>query len=200
MNEGILYVIGTPLGNPDDVTLRAIDVLKEVDSVYAEDTRVTGRLFRHHGIKTRLMSLYEHNEERKLDSVIEQLKAGDNIALVSSAGTPGLSDPGYRLISAAVREDITVTPIPGPAALIAALSASGLAMERFCFSSFLPRRGEKRVRRLATLAAFPGSVAIYESPHRLAQLCRQAIPLFGDRNAVVAREPVSYTHLRAHET
>ncbi|MDP8256700.1 MAG: 16S rRNA (cytidine(1402)-2'-O)-methyltransferase [Candidatus Alcyoniella australis] len=187
-SKGTLYIVATPLGNRDDITLRAVELLAQADLVCAEDTREAARLFAHHNIKNKLISLYEHNEQQRIEPILERLLQGQRVALISDAGTPGLSDPGYRLIGAALERGIEVRPLPGPAALIAALSASGLPMERFCFTSFLPRKGARRLQRLAQLAVFPGTVVIYESPRRLAQLCGQALPIFGDRRAVLARE------------
>lgn len=185
---GILYIVATPIGNLDDMTQRAVRVLKEVDFIAAEDTRHTRTLLNHYDIHTSLTSYHEHNEKTKAHSLVERLLHGESIALVSDAGTPAISDPGYRLVSAAVQAGIQVSPIPGPSALIAALSASGLPTDRFIFEGFLPAKKGERRDRLQRLRGEARTLIFYEAPHRLPDSLRDLREILGDRKMVLARE------------
>ncbi len=185
---GVLYVVATPIGHREDITLRALAVLKAVHLVAAEDTRKTGELLRHFGIHTRLLSYHEHNEAERAPQLLSRLRAGEDIALVTNAGTPAVSDPGYRLVSTAAEAGVRVVPIPGASAAIAALSASGLPTDAFVFEGFLPKREGPRRRRLEALAAERRTVILYESPHRLAVRLAELLAALGDRRAVLARE------------
>jgi len=186
---GSLYVVGTPLGNARDLTLRAIDILRGVDVVAAEDTRVTGALLARMGIATRLLSLHAHNEARRADAVIAALAAGRSVALASDAGTPAISDPGARVVRAVRDAGFPVVPVPGPSAVAAAVSAAGLAAERFAFLGFLPSQPKARRALLAPLAALPLALVLYEAPHRVRDtVAFLAGALSGERTLVVARE------------
>lgn len=185
---GILYVVATPIGNREDITLRALRILEAVDIVAAEDTRVARRLLSHHQINKPMISYHEHNEDERAPQLIHRLTQGESMALVSNAGTPSVSDPGYRLIKAAVAENIRVVPIPGVSAAISALSASGLPTDRFVFVGFLPKKPGKRKKELSDLATEKGTILFYESPKRIVDLIKALIPLFGDRYSVLSRE------------
>jgi 16S rRNA (cytidine1402-2'-O)-methyltransferase len=189
IEAGVLYVVATPIGNLGDISPRALDVLRGVDRVAAEDTRRTGALLSHFGIKARQISLHEHNEPRQVPAVIGHLRAGGSVALVSDAGTPLISDPGYRLVAAAREADIRVSPVPGPVAAMAALSVSGLPSDRFVFEGFLPAKGPARRQRLQVLADDPRTLIFYESSHRIAACLADMQETLGpERRAVVARE------------
>ena len=189
MNEGTLYVVATPIGNLNDISPRAREVLQAVDLIAAEDTRVTGRLLMHFGIKTRQTALHEHNESAVTPDLIARLKAGNSIAVVSDAGTPLISDPGFRLLQEAHKAGITVSPIPGASALIAALSASGLPTDRFVYEGFLPAKRAARQKRLRALAGETRTVVFYESVHRMADTVADLIETHGaDRNVFLGRE------------
>ena len=188
IQAGTLYIVATPIGNLEDITLRAIRILKEVDLIAAEDTRHTRQLLNAFEIRTPLISLHEHNEEKKSLSLILRMMEGLSIAHVSDAGTPGLSDPGYRLIRAAIAHDIPVVPIPGVSAVITALSASGLSMNRFLFRGFLPGKTTGRRQQLADLARENGTLVFYESPNRLLSALRDVYDLMGNRDVVICRE------------
>ncbi|HEU67702.1 MAG TPA: 16S rRNA (cytidine(1402)-2'-O)-methyltransferase [Candidatus Acetothermia bacterium] len=186
---GTLYVCSTPIGNLEDITLRALRVLREADLIVGEDTRRTRKLLSHHGIHTRFApSLFQGAEEERTPEVISLLRAGKTVALVSDAGTPLLSDPGYPLVRACVAEGIPVVPIPGPSALLAALVASGLPMDRFLFLGHLPRQAGPRRRALESLNDVDCTIVFYESPHRLCATLGQLAELYGSRSVVVARE------------
>ena len=185
---GVLYVIATPIGNLGDVSSRALDTLRSVELVLCEDTRRTHKLLTHHGIETRTTSLHEHNEEKKVPAILEQLKAGARIALVSDAGTPTISDPGYRLISALAATEIPIVPIPGPSAVTALLSVSGLPTDRFVFEGFLPVKSGKRRSHLEVLAAEPRTIVLFESPFRIARTLAECSEFFGDRRCCFGRE------------
>ena len=186
---GTLYVFGTPIGNLDDMTYRAIQILKTVDAIAAEDTRHTGKLLHHFQISTPQISYYQHNIQQRTPELIQRLQTGQDLALVTDAGMPGISDPGCELIQACVESDITVVPIPGPVAAIAALVASGLPTDRFCFEGFLPIKGKDRRDRLSLIEAESRTVVLYESPHRLQKTIADLSELCGpDRQIVVARE------------
>lgn len=185
---GTLYVVATPIGNMQDITLRALAVLRQVDLIAAEDTRHTSRLLSFHGIETRLTSFHEYNEQRRAAGLIEQLQQGLSIALVSDAGTPSVSDPGYRLVRQAAETGIRVAPIPGASAAVAALSASGLPTDAFVFVGFLSKRKNRRVQQIEALKADSRTLIFYESPQRLLLLIDELIQTMGDRHAVLARE------------
>ena len=187
--SGVLYVVATPIGNLGDISARARETLAAASAVAAEDTRHSGRLLRELGLERPLVSLHEHNERARVAELVARLRAGESIALVSDAGTPLVSDPGYLLVAAAIEAGITVTPVPGASAAIAALSAAGLPSDRFCFEGFLPSRAAARRRRLAELAAEPRTLVLYEAPHRIADsLADLAGALGAARRACVARE------------
>jgi len=186
---GTLHVVATPIGNLQDISPRAIEVLRSVDAVCAEDTRHTRQLLAHFGIEQALVAVHEHNEDAITTRLLPRLLDGQSLALVSDAGTPLISDPGYRLVAAARAAGIKVSPVPGPCALIAALSVSGLASDRFVFEGFLPAKPGPRRARLTALADEPRTLIFYESPHRLAAMLADAAAVFGDtRRAVLARE------------
>jgi 16S rRNA (cytidine1402-2'-O)-methyltransferase len=185
---GVLYIVATPIGNLEDVTLRALRVLKEVDLIAAEDTRHTKKLLARYGIETRLTSYYDAIEGAKAAPLVKQLKDGKNIALVSDAGTPTLSDPGFRLVQEAIRAGISVVPVPGASALLAALCASGLATDRFVFEGFLPAKTRERRARLQSLSADARTLVFYEAPHRILAALGDMLEIFGDREAALARE------------
>jgi len=188
-HAGILHVVATPIGNLQDLSPRALEILRSVDAVCAEDTRHTRRLLAHFGIERPLLAVHEHNEEAIVGNLLSRLLAGQSLALVSDAGTPLISDPGYRLVRAAREAAIRVSPVPGPCALIAALSVSGLGNDRFVFEGFLPARPGPRRARLAALADEPRTLIVYESAHRIAAMLADAAATFGaTRRAVLARE------------
>ncbi len=187
-NKGVLYVVATPIGNREDITLRALNILRDVDLIAAEDTRKTGSLLAHYQIKNRLISFHEHNEKKRTPEMIGKLLDGISIALVSNAGTPSISDPGYRLIEAAIANKITVSPIPGVSAATAAMSVSALPTDSFVFIGFLPRKKAKRQQFLNELAVEPRPVIFYESPKRILTLLEEIISCMGNRPAVLARE------------
>ncbi|MEG1573447.1 MAG: 16S rRNA (cytidine(1402)-2'-O)-methyltransferase [Bacteroidales bacterium] len=183
-----LYIIPTPVGNLEDMTLRAIRILKEVDCVLAEDTRTSGFLLKHFEIKTRLQSHHKFNEHKALDSLIERLKGGETIALISDAGTPGISDPGFLLSRQCARAGIDVECLPGATAFVPALVTSGLPCDRFCFEGFLPQK-KGRLSRLKQLSAEERTVVFYESPYRVIKLLSQVAETFGaERKCAVCRE------------
>jgi len=186
--KGTLYIVSTPIGNREDITLRALRILKEVDLIAAEDTRHTSLLLRHYGIQKPLTSHFEGNELKKRDFILSKLKKGDRIALVSDAGTPGISDPGFRLIQTAIENQIAVVPIPGPSAVIAALSVSGLASDAFLFKGFLPHKMKKRRDLLKELEDVRETLIFYESPHRISETIRDIYEVLGDREIVLTRE------------
>jgi len=185
---GTLYIVATPIGNLDDITLRALEILRTVDVVAAEDTRQTGILLKAHGIPTRLMSYHEHNERQRAGQLIEKLKAGRAVAVVSDAGTPTISDPGYRLVSAASAAGIDVVPLPGVSAATAALSVSGLPTDAFTFIGFPEKKSGKLTKQLAALADRRETLIFYESPRRVVGLLKAVLECMGDRPVVLARE------------
>lgn len=188
MITGSLYIVATPIGNLEDITLRALRVLKEVSLIAAEDTRHTQKLLTHFGIHARLTSYHDHSKEEKAELIVVRLKAGDSVALVSDAGTPGISDPGYYLINRAIEEGVDVVPIPGPTAALSALSVSGLPTDSFVFEGFLPSRKTQRQKKLAELSAEKRTMIFYESPHRVEGCLADMLDAFGGRRAVLARE------------
>lgn len=186
---GVLYVVATPIGNLKDLTPRALEVLRGVAAVCAEDTRHTRQLLAHFGAEQSLLALHEHNEDEIARKVVERLLAGDSLALVSDAGTPLVSDPGFRLVRAARAAGIRVSPVPGASALIAALSVAGLPSDRFVFEGFLPAKASARRERLSSLAGEPRTLIFYESSHRIDEMLADAVQAFGgERPAVLARE------------
>ncbi len=186
--KGILYIVSTPIGNLEDITLRALRILKEVDLVAAEDTRHTGLLLRHFGIQKPLTSYFEGNELKKKEFILARLKQGDRVALVSDAGTPGVSDPGFRLIQTVIQNEIPIVPIPGPSAVITALSVSGLPTDAFLFKGFLPHKSKKRRDLLKQLEEVKETLILYESPHRISETLKDIIEILGDREIVLTRE------------
>jgi len=184
---GTLFLVGTPIGNLEDITLRALRVLREVSLIAAEDTRTTGRLLQHYEIDTPLISFHEYSDERRVADLVQRLAQGD-VALVSDAGMPGLSDPGYRLVQAALEEGVTVSPIPGPSAVVTALVSSGLPSDSFIFLGFLPRQQKARREALANAARQTTTLVAYEAPHRLLPFLQDVIDVLGNRQVVVARE------------
>ena len=185
----MLYVVATPIGNLGDISARAREILASVSAVAAEDTRHSGRLLRELGLERPLVSLHEHNERARVAELVSRLRGGESLALVSDAGTPLVSDPGYLLVAAAIEAGIVVTPIPGPSAAIAALSAAGLPCDRFCFEGFLPARAAARRRRLAELAVETRTLVLYEAPHRIADCLADLVAACGAaRRACIARE------------
>ena len=185
---GTLYIVSTPIGNLEDITHRALRILREVDLVACEDTRHTRKLLNHFAIEAATISYHEHNECERANELCAMLAAGKNIALVSDAGTPIVSDPGFRLVHLAVEKGFPVVPIPGPTAFVAALSASGLPSDEFLFAGFLPARGGGRRAKLEALRSIDTTLIFYEAPHRIAATLRDAADILGNRQAVVARE------------
>jgi len=184
----MLYIVSTPIGNREDITLRALRVLKEVDLIAAEDTRHTSLLLRHFDIQKPLTSYFEGNEFKKKEFILSKLKQGHRIALVSDAGTPGISDPGFRLIQTAIENEIPIVPIPGPSAVIAALSVSGLPSDAFLFRGFLPHKMKKRRDLLKELEDVRETLIFYESPHRISETLKDVYEVLGDREIVLTRE------------
>lgn len=190
---GILYIVATPIGNLEDITLRAMRILKEVDLIAAEDTRHTQILLSRYAIGTPLTSYHEHNERAKAQPLVERLRRGENIALLSDAGTPAISDPGYRLIVEAIRAGVRIIPLPGPSALAAVLSASGLPTDRFVFEGFLPAKKQERKAKLEALRSETRTVVLYEAPHRIKESLIDMQQILGEREIVLGRE-VSKRH------
>jgi 16S rRNA (cytidine1402-2'-O)-methyltransferase len=185
---GVLYIVATPLGNLEDMTLRGIRILGEVDLIAAEDTRTTRKLLRHYGIQTPQTPYHEHNERKKGEALLTRLGKGEKIALVSEAGTPGVSDPGFRLIQLAIHHNIPIIPIPGASALMAALSVSGLPTDSFLFLGFLPNKPTKRRKAIGIWKDWDRTIILFESPHRLIAALTDLLEILGDREIVVARE------------
>lgn len=188
MTTGRLYVVATPIGNLADITLRALRVLGEVDVIAAEDTRTTRKLLAHHGIRTPLVSYHEHNETLRTPELLGRLLDGESVALVSEAGTPSISDPGYRLVEGCIAAEIAVEPIPGPSAVLAAVVVSGLPSDSFVFEGFLPRRASERRKRLEGLAKERRTIVMFEAPHRLDASLQDMVDALGDRRAALCRE------------
>ncbi|CZF83522.1 Ribosomal RNA small subunit methyltransferase I [Grimontia celer] len=184
-----LYIVPTPIGNLGDITQRALEILQQVDIIAAEDTRHTGKLLSHFGITTRTFALHDHNEQQKADFLIEKLVSGQNIALVSDAGTPLISDPGYHLVTRCRQAGVKVVPLPGPCAVITALSASGLPSDRFSFEGFLPPKSKGRRDKFFDIAEDPRTLIFYESPHRILDTLDDMLVVLGaERQVVLARE------------
>jgi 16S rRNA (cytidine1402-2'-O)-methyltransferase len=185
---GCLYVVATPIGNLEDISLRALRILKEADLIACEDTRQTLKLLSHFGIQKRLVSYHEHNEITRAPEIVIELEQGARVALLSDAGTPAISDPGHHLVSLCLRHGIKVVPVPGASAFVAALTASGMPIEQFVFVGFLPSRQTERRKALRTLAAETRTLVLYEAPHRLLDTLEDALEILGNRPAVIARE------------
>ncbi len=183
-----LYLVSTPIGNLEDITLRAISVMKSVDLIACEDTRHTGRLLNHFGISKPTVSYHEHNEQARADELVQRMLEGKSIAIVTDAGTPGISDPAYRIVLAAIENGITVVPIPGAVALVAGLVASGLPTDSFLFAGFLPAKKMARRTRLEELKAERATLVFYEAPHRIRETLFDALEVLGDRQSSLARE------------
>ena len=187
--SGTLFIVATPIGNLDDITFRAVETLKSVDLVLAEDTRHSQKILNHFNIKTPISAFHDYNEREKCNTVIDKLKQGDSIALISDAGTPLISDPGYILVSAAKKNSVNVVPIPGPSALIAALSASGIPSDSFSFFGFLPSKQNARIKTLKTFASRPETIIVYESPKRIMATLTDMLFVFGEvREVCLAKE------------
>lgn len=186
--EGVLYIVSTPIGNLEDITLRALRVLKEVNLIAAEDTRHTRRLLAHYEINTPTTSYFEGNQIQKGERLVARLKAGESIALVSDAGTPTISDPGYRLLVQCIKAEISIIPIPGPSACIAAASIAGLPLHNFVFEGFLSPKSGRRKRQLTALREEKRTLIFYESPHRIMGFLQDVLEVCGDRRISVARE------------
>jgi len=185
---GYLYVVATPIGNLEDITLRALRVLKEADLVACEDTRRTLKLLSHFDISKRLVSYHEHNEITRAPEIVIELEQGAKVALVTDAGTPAISDPGYRLVALCLRHGIRVVPVPGVSAVVAAVAVSGMPIEEFTFAGFLPSRPTERRKALRAWSSEQRTLAIYEAPHRLLDTLEDALEILGNRPAVIARE------------
>lgn len=187
-HAGILYVVTTPIGNMGDITLRAITILKEVDIIASEDTRHSGKLLKHLAIDGLLTSYHDFNKEEKTGVLLDSLGGGKNVALITDAGTPTISDPGYYLVRRAIQAGIRVVPVPGVSAIITALSISGLPTDSFSFHGFLPRKKGRRHALLETLGELPSTIVLYESPQRVNRTLNEILNIIGDRPAAVARE------------
>ncbi len=188
LTPGTLYLVATPIGNLEDITLRALRVLRECDVVAAEDTRRSGLLLRHFGITKPLLSCFQFNEARRSGEIIERLRRGGKIALVTDAGSPGISDPGERVVKAVIAAALRVEAVPGASALVAALTAGGLPTDEFHFIGFLPHKSGQRRSRLESLKTVPGTLVFYESPYRIGRLLEEINAVFPGREAVLARE------------
>jgi 16S rRNA (cytidine1402-2'-O)-methyltransferase len=188
LTPGTLYLVATPIGNLEDITLRALRVLRECSVVAAEDTRRSGQLLKHFDISKPLVSCFQFNEARRSEEIIERLRRGETIALVTDAGSPGISDPGGRVVEAALKAGLRVEPVPGPCALVAALTAGGLPTDEFHFVGFLPHKSGQRRTRLESLKPVDGTLVFYESPYRIQKLLGELDAVFPDRTIVLARE------------
>lgn len=188
LTPGTLYLVATPIGNLEDITLRALRVLRECNVAAAEDTRRTGQLLKHFGIAKPLLSYFQFNEARRSEEIIERLKRGEKVALVTDAGSPGISDPGERVVKAAIAAGFRVEAVPGACALVAGLTASGLPTSEFHFIGFLPHKSGQRRNKLASLQAFEGTLVLYESPYRIEKLLGELSEVFPERQVVLARE------------
>lgn len=188
LTPGTLYLVATPIGNLEDITLRALRVLRECDLVAAEDTRHTGQLLQHFNIRKPMVSYFRFNEARRSAEITDRLRAGATVALVTDAGTPGISDPGSRVVAEVIAAGLRVEPIPGACALVAGLTASGLPTDEFHFAGFLPVKSGQRARRLAELLALPGTLCVYESPYRVTRLLQEIANACPERRVVACRE------------
>jgi 16S rRNA (cytidine1402-2'-O)-methyltransferase len=188
LTPGTLYLVATPIGNLEDITLRALRTLKECDVIAAEDTRHTGQLLRHFEISKPLISYFKFNESRRSEEILERLGRGEKVALVTDAGTPGISDPGQRVVRAAIEAGFRVEAVPGACAAIVALAASGLPTDEFYFAGFLPHKSGQRARELERLAALPATIVLYESPYRMEKLLAEMVTIIPHRRIAVGRE------------
>jgi 16S rRNA (cytidine1402-2'-O)-methyltransferase len=188
LQPGTLYLVATPIGNLEDITLRALRTLKECDVVAAEDTRRTGQLLKHFGISKPMLSYFQFNEAKRSEEIIERLRRGEKIALVTDAGSPGISDPGERVVQAARAAGLRVESVPGPCALVTALTASGLPTDEFHFIGFLPHKSGQRRKQLEALQGFAGTLVLYESPYRIEKLLAELVEVFPERQVILARE------------
>lgn len=188
MNPGVLYLVSTPIGNLGDLTYRAVEILKQVDFIACEDTRHSQLLLSHYGIRKPLVSYFDHSEKKKAPAIIEKIKNGASGALISDAGTPGIADPGYRLVQSAIEEGIRIEPIPGASAVLSALSVSGLPTDRFIFEGFFPMKDGQKRKKLLELKNEERTVIFYESPHRILKTLEAISETLGDIQVVVARE------------
>jgi 16S rRNA (cytidine1402-2'-O)-methyltransferase len=188
LTPATLYLVATPIGNLEDITLRALRVLRECDVVAAEDTRRTGQLLKHFGISRPLLSYFQFNEAKRSEEIIERLRRGEKVALVTDAGSPGISDPGERVVKAAVGAGFRVEPVPGACALVAGLTAGGLPTDEFHFVGFLPHKSGQRRNQLESLKTVPGTLVLYESPYRIEKLLGELNEIYPDRDVVLARE------------
>jgi len=188
VNKGILYLVPTPIGNLGDITPRALEILEKSGLVACEDTRVSGRLLAHFGLKKKLISYHDFNEERRLPKLLKLLNEGGDISVITDAGSPGISDPAYRIIKAAIENNITICPLPGANALIPALTGSGLPLDRFFFEGFLPQKPGTRKNRLKKLVELEHTLIFYESPHRVEKTIGDMLEILGNRPACLARE------------
>ncbi|MDE6660604.1 MAG: 16S rRNA (cytidine(1402)-2'-O)-methyltransferase [Anaeroplasmataceae bacterium] len=187
-DKAILYLVATPIGNLKDITFRAIEVLQSVDKIYAEDTRTSGILLSHYDIHTKLESYHEYNQDLKADQILNELKSGMKLAIISDAGLPVISDPGYKLVTLAIKNDIAVSTIPGASAGISALIASGLAPMPYTFYGFLDAKHAKRIKELENIKYLPHTIIFYEAPHRIAETLQDMLSVLGNRSIVLARE------------
>ena len=185
---GTLYLVATPIGNLEDITLRALRVLRECDVVAAEDTRRSGRLLKHFGISKPLLSYFQFNEAKRSEEIIERLRRGEKVALITDSGSPGISDPGERVVKATIATGLRVESVPGPCALVAALTASGLPTDEFHFIGFLPHKSGQRRNHLEKLKSLEGTLVLYESPYRIQKLLGELNEVFPERQVVLARE------------
>jgi 16S rRNA (cytidine1402-2'-O)-methyltransferase len=188
LTPGTLYLVATPIGNLEDITLRALRVLRECDVVAAEDTRHSGQLLRHFEISKPLLSYFQFNEAKRSEEIIGRLRRGEKVALVTDAGSPGISDPGERVVKAAIAAGLRVESVPGPSALVAGLTASGLPTDEFHFVGFLPHKSGQRRNKLESLKTISGTLIFYESPYRVEKLLNELAAVFSDRTVVLARE------------
>jgi 16S rRNA (cytidine1402-2'-O)-methyltransferase len=188
LTPGTLYLVATPIGNLEDITLRALRVLQDCDLVAAEDTRRTGLLLKHFEISKPLISYFAFNEARRGEEILARLRRGEKVALVTDAGSPGISDPGERVVKAALAAGLRAEPVPGPSALIAAITASGLPTEEFHFIGFLAHKSGRRMAKLQSLSSVPGTLVFYESPYRITKLLQELVVVFPSRHVVLARE------------
>jgi 16S rRNA (cytidine1402-2'-O)-methyltransferase len=188
LTAGTLYLVATPIGNLEDITLRALRTLKECDVVAAEDTRRTGQLLKHFGISKPLLSCFQFNEARRSEEILQRLSRGEKVALVTDAGSPGISDPGERVVKAAIAAGFRVEPVPGPCALVAGLTACGLPTDEFHFIGFLPHKSGQRRKQLEALKVMPGTLVLYESPYRIERLLTELHEVFPERPVVLGRE------------
>ena len=187
-SEGRLYLIPTPIGNLGDISARALEVLEQVDLVACDDTRTSGRLLKHFGLKKKLISYHDFNESSRAGQLLELLKQGQSVGVITDAGSPGISDPAYRVVKTALENNIEIIALPGPTALIPALTASGLPTDRFFFEGFLPPKSGGRARRLESVKDFEHTLVFYESPHRVQKSLQAMFEILGDRPACLARE------------